>query len=105
MATASEDGTARIWSAKDGRPLTPSLKHDAEVRHIAFSKEGTQVFTASLDGRVRAWNARTGALVWAFAYGENLETLALSRSGNRLAALGGVVVQVLESASGPMRAA
>src|SRR4030095_2703353 len=37
VATASSDGTARVWDATTGAPIGPPLKHDAAVTHASFS--------------------------------------------------------------------
>jgi hypothetical protein len=38
--SASDDGTARIWDAQSGQPITGPLKHDIRVEHAAFSPDG-----------------------------------------------------------------
>ena len=58
VATASADGSARIFDAM-GTELV-RLDHDGPVWAVAFSPEGTRVATASADGR-RGCSTRTGA--------------------------------------------
>ncbi len=36
LATASADGTVRIWDVATGRPAAPPRKHDNEVFHLAY---------------------------------------------------------------------
>ncbi|HEY6139334.1 MAG TPA: hypothetical protein VI670_16345 [Thermoanaerobaculia bacterium] len=60
FATASWDGTGRVWSAADGRPITPPLTHRSRLFSIRFSQDGREVITASEDGSARVWNASTG---------------------------------------------
>ena len=60
LVTASRDGTARVWDAQMGAPLTGPLKHGADVTSARFSPDGGRVVTASTDGTVRVWDAKTG---------------------------------------------
>ncbi len=58
--TASGDGTARVWNANTGEPITPPLKHTAGVVSARFSPDGHWVATASSDNTAQIWNAATG---------------------------------------------
>jgi WD40 repeat protein len=61
VATASHDGTARVWRA-DGTGAPLVLRHEAEVNVVAFSPDGTLVATASRDDTARVWRVDgTGA--------------------------------------------
>ena len=60
LLTASHDGTARVWDAQTGSPITPELKHGRWVFHAEFSPDGRRVVTASHDGTARVWDAQTG---------------------------------------------
>jgi tetratricopeptide (TPR) repeat protein len=61
VATASYDGTAQIWDAQTGQPLTQPLRHGAEVLQCVFSPDGARVLTSSLDNTARVWDGQTGA--------------------------------------------
>jgi WD40 repeat protein/serine/threonine protein kinase len=69
IATASDDGTARIWDA-DGRPLTPPMRHEGEVNWVAFSPDGRRIVTASDDGTARVWEVADGRLLFAIPHAE-----------------------------------
>ena len=57
VVTASDDGTARIWSA-DGRGTPIVLRgHEDKVTFAAFSPDGRRVVTASADRTARVWPA------------------------------------------------
>ncbi|GLS24273.1 hypothetical protein GCM10007874_72950 [Labrys miyagiensis] len=60
MATASEDGTARIWDAVSGAELHVLSGHLSTVRSVEFSPDGKTLLTASDDRTARIWDATTG---------------------------------------------
>ena len=55
IATASDDGTARVWSA-EGRLLAVLEGHTGPVNAASFNPDGTRVVTASGDGTARLWD-------------------------------------------------
>ncbi|MBI4664728.1 MAG: protein kinase, partial [Verrucomicrobia bacterium] len=60
LVTASGDRTARVWDAHTGEPLTPPLRHSAEVGYASFSPDGSRVVTATQDFTAQVWNAASG---------------------------------------------
>eukprot|EP00873_Tetraselmis_striata_P006292 jgi/Tetstr1/426556/TSEL_001632.t1 len=62
LASASEDGTVRVWNALTGEAALPQplRGHTGKVTSVAFSPHGTRLASASEDGTVRVWNALTG---------------------------------------------
>ena len=64
--TESQDGTARLWSAKDGMPIGPPLKTHAggkvepnKIAAVAFSRDRTTLLIAR-DKTARFWDAAAG---------------------------------------------
>jgi hypothetical protein len=55
LVTACGDGTARIWDAATGHPLTEPFRHGAAVHYAEFSLEGDRIVTASADHTARVW--------------------------------------------------
>ncbi len=55
VVTASDDGTAQVWSTSTGDRRGPALRHQGPVLSAEFSPDGTRVLTASKDGTARLW--------------------------------------------------
>ena len=56
IVTASQDGTAQVWSVIDGKRLLVLAGHTAGLETARFSPNGSTVVTASFDGTVKLWN-------------------------------------------------
>jgi tetratricopeptide (TPR) repeat protein len=50
IATGSDDKTVRLWDLATGQPIGPILRHQDQVRWVAFLDDGKTLFTRS--GRV-----------------------------------------------------
>ena len=60
IATASEDGTVRVWRVRDGACIATFSEHDDCVSHVAFSADGEVLASGARDGtvcirRLRHW--------------------------------------------------
>jgi len=60
VVTASDDGTAKLWSTADWRLLRTLEGHTGAVLHAVFSHDSRRVLTASRDKTARIWDAATG---------------------------------------------
>ena len=60
LATASGDGTARLWDPATGDSVRTLTGHDGSVTGVAFSPDGRLLATASGDRTARLWDPATG---------------------------------------------
>ena len=89
VATASRDGTARLWDPATGDCLRTLTGHTDWVNDVAFSLDGHLVATASRDGTARLWDPATGdCLRTLTGHTESVGGVAFSPDG-QLVATGG----------------
>jgi WD40 repeat protein len=60
LATASLDGTARLWDVDSGEELATLRGHDAPVNQVAVRPDGARIATGSEDHTVKVWDPLTG---------------------------------------------
>ena len=115
IVTVSDDGTARVWDAQTGQPLTEPLKHDLDplytnrlhmVCSAEFSQDGKRVVTASRDGTARVWDAQTGQPVGqSFKHDGNVFSAQFSSDGGRVVTLSPWTPRVWSVQTGQMLSA
>ncbi|MCF3132470.1 WD40 repeat domain-containing protein [Streptomyces olivochromogenes] len=59
LATASSDGTVRLWNPATHKLIGQLTGHQDAVHAVAFSPDGTLLATAGHDRTVRLWNPAT----------------------------------------------
>lgn len=85
IVTSSEDGTAQVWDAYDGRHIHTLHGHSASVNSAAFSPDGTRIVTASADKTARVWNAKTGQLLLTlYGHVDRVVSASFSPDGSRI---------------------
>ena len=60
LASASRDGTVKVWDAATGQETLTLKGHTGRVRSVAFSPDGKRLASASDDRTVKVWDAATG---------------------------------------------
>lgn len=93
LATASHDGTARLWNLETGEAGLTLAGHTGWVNDVAFNPAGSWLATAGEDGTVRVWEAASGKELLRLDSSAGLigpvKRVAFSPSGEGLAALTG----------------
>ncbi|KAL4079545.1 WD40-repeat-containing domain protein [Scleroderma citrinum] len=56
IATGGDDGKVKVWAVHSGFCFVTFGEHTAPVMDVAFAKQGSVLFSASLDGTVRAFD-------------------------------------------------
>lgn len=87
VASASADGTIRIWNRATGIELRCIRGHEQAVTGVVVSADDLTIISSSLDGSVRTWNPETGeCLDRVDIHNAGLTCLALSADGRLFAA-------------------
>jgi WD40 repeat protein len=55
VATASPDGTARLWDLATGKPIGPPMNHPGPVIRVAFTHDGQTIRTTLQDQVAYEW--------------------------------------------------
>jgi WD40 repeat protein len=104
LATASGDGSARIWRPEPSDARATFSEHRGSVLGATFAPDGESVATAGLDGTVRIWRPGGEALATLKPEGHGLSDLwspAFDPKGERIAAgMGNGTAQVWNIESG-----
>ncbi|KAG6332965.1 hypothetical protein ID866_6127 [Astraeus odoratus] len=56
IVTGGDDGKVKVWAVHSGFCFVTFTEHTAPVMDVAFAKQGSVLFSASLDGTVRAFD-------------------------------------------------
>jgi WD40 repeat protein/serine/threonine protein kinase len=100
IVTASDDGTARVWDAQNGQPLTGPLQHGHKVTSAQFSPDGKRIVTASWD-QARVWDAQSGKpLTEPLQHGGLVDSAQFSPDGERILTVRGATILVWDAQSG-----
>jgi len=59
LASASDDGTARVWNLDTNLPVDPRLLHRSRVKDVALSADGKFLVAACADNNVYVWDTHT----------------------------------------------
>jgi len=89
LATASNDGTARIWDVRSGTQVAALYGHAGNVWAVDWSPDGRRVATGGSDGTARLWNPQTGqALLTLAGHAGAIRDIAFANGGDRLITTG-----------------
>jgi WD40 repeat protein/serine/threonine protein kinase len=86
IATASWDGTAKVWDAINGQELLTLVGHTNRIYEVNFSPDGTQLLTASEDQTAKVWDATSGLEIFTLSdHTGTIQGIAYSPDGKFIA--------------------
>ena len=84
VATASEDGTTRVWNLK-GNLIRELKGHEGGVNSVVFSPDGQLIATGSNDRTIRLWDLKGNVVREFKGHRRGVSTIAFSPDGKYLA--------------------
>lgn len=80
-----KDDTAKLWDVATGECAVTLTGHKQGVLSVAFSADGKQALTGSVDGTAKLWDAATGACLQTFiGHKSEVISVAMSPDGTRV---------------------
>jgi glucose/arabinose dehydrogenase len=104
LASASDDGTIRLWDTAGGKGPRVLEGHQDAVNSVAWSPDGNTLASASDDETIRLWDATSGELIRSLrGNGGSAKAAAWSPNGRTLASANDNVGALLwDAASGKL---
>ena len=84
-ATASGDGTAKIWRLETGELVSTLYGHEGRVTDVQFAHDNQRVFTTSADGTVKIWASANGDILGTFSGHDNWVSNIATTDGDTMA--------------------
>ncbi|MCI0540005.1 MAG: protein kinase [Verrucomicrobiales bacterium] len=90
VATASADGSARVWDARTGQPVTSPMLHKHVVLGVQFSPDGGRLLTFTEGSEAYVWDAATGQMLGSvMSHSQRIYTTQFSPDGRRVVTASG----------------
>jgi dipeptidyl aminopeptidase/acylaminoacyl peptidase len=104
LASASHDGTIRVWELGAGKEVHRLVGHDSIVDAVAWSPDGKRLASGGADTTVRLWDVATGKEIGRWdGHKDRVRAVAWSPDGKRLAsASNDATVRLWEVATGSL---
>ncbi|MEG4419922.1 WD40 repeat domain-containing protein, partial [Microcoleus sp. LAD1_D5] len=90
LASASYDGTIKVWNLQSQKPIATLAGHSEGVISVAFSPDGKTLASASDDKTIKVWNLQSQKPIATLAgHSTSVESVAFSPDGKTLASASG----------------
>ncbi len=82
--SGSDDGTVKTWDPRS-RGAASSMNNKFQVTAVAYSSDGTTVYSGGIDADIKGWDLRMGEVCSTFKSHSNTITgLAINNAGTHL---------------------
>ncbi len=88
LASVSWDGTIRLWDLASGQQVNTLPGHADRITSLVYSPDGARLASGSWDGTIRLWDLASGQQIGMYEHGAEINTIAISYDGSRIAAGG-----------------
>lgn len=88
LIVTTSAGQVWVWSCERNEPLFPPKQLNATIQPMEMAVDGSIFVTGSTDGKVRAWETKTGEVLWEQTHGGEINSVAISRDGAWVASAG-----------------
>ncbi|KAI9996606.1 hypothetical protein PInf_014338 [Phytophthora infestans] len=85
LASASFDGTVKLWDAESGS-CRRTFDHQYPVYGVAFSPDGEYLASGTVGGMVNVWSLKDGSLVKTYQANGDIYEVNWNREGDQIAA-------------------
>ncbi|MCP4425778.1 MAG: hypothetical protein GY803_14900, partial [Chloroflexi bacterium] len=104
VATASGDGTVKMWNVADGQLLYTIVAHDGSVKALSFNPDKNQFTTAGQDTTAKVWAVDPGLTSRVLTgHSASITGIAINHDGSQATTSSGDVVRVWDLAEGEER--
>ncbi len=87
LATASIDGTVKLWNTSTGKLRKHLRGHKSWVNSVVFATDGSTLLSGSSDGTIKLWDVRSRRLKTTLeATDAEVRSIAISPDGRMIAA-------------------
>jgi WD40 repeat protein len=114
IASASLDGSVKVWDAATGKELLAFRKHRQPISHVTFSPDGKRIASAAYkmlkfsfgdedkgEGEVKVWEADTGKELLTINRKHDVPLVMFAADGKRLVTQGeGKTLKVWDASTG-----
>ena len=96
MASASYDGSVKIWNTRKGDLVHNLDQHRERVTQISVSHDGDYLASSGYDGNVNFWKLDSGKLINSYDGPGRMLRVDFNRVGDKCAVSSYGVVQILD---------
>ena len=90
LASASRDGTIKVWNLQSQKSIATLADHSQWVNSVAFSPDGKTLASASYDNTIKVWNLQSQKPIATLAgHSNSVNSVAFSPDGLTLASASG----------------